>query len=69
MGNFRKNPLFGSSENARDSPCITHMGSVLNYRFINGEPAFGTYTIYLIRPKRKQANQLVVDRQLKTAPP
>lgn len=65
MDNFRKNPLFGSSENARDSPCITHMGSVLNYRLINEEPSFGTYTVYLIRPKRKHANQLVVDRQLK----
>jgi hypothetical protein len=65
MDNFRKNPLFGSSENARDSPCVTHMGSVLNYRLINAEPSFGTYTVYLIRPKRKHANQLVVDRQLK----
>lgn len=65
MSNFRKVPLFGSSENARDSPCITHLGSVLNYRFISTEPAFSTYTIMLIRPKRKQANQLVVDRQLK----
>lgn len=65
MGNFRKNPLFGSTENARDSPCVTHLGSVLNYRFINTEPAFSTYTIYLIRPKKAHANQIVVDRQLK----
>lgn len=65
MDNFRKNPLFGSSENARDSPCITHLGSILNYRMVSSEPAFSTYTIYLIRPKRKHSNQIVVDRQLK----
>lgn len=65
MDNFRKSPLFGSSENARDSPCITHMGSHLYYRFINTEPSFSTYTIFLIQPKRRQSNQLVVDRKLK----
>lgn len=65
QNNFMKVPLFGSSENARDSPCITHLGSVLNYRMINTEPAFSTYTVFLIRPKRKHSNQLVVDRQLK----
>lgn len=65
MDNFRKVPLFGSSENARDSPEVTHMGSTLKYRFINDEPSFSTYTIFLIRPKHRQANQLVVDRQLK----
>lgn len=65
MDNFRKVPLFGSSENARDSPEVTHMGSTLKYRFINEEPSFSTYTIFLIRPKQRQSNQLVVDRQLK----
>lgn len=65
MDNFRKNPLFGSSENARDSPCVTHMGSILNYRMKSSEPSLSTYSIYLIRPKRAHANQIVVDRQLK----
>lgn len=65
MDPFRKVPLFGSSEAARDSPEVTHMGSTLKYRFVNEEPSFSTYTIFLIRPKQRQSNQLVVDRQLK----
>lgn len=65
MSNFRKSPLFGSSVNARDSPEVTHMGSTIKYRFINEEPSFSTYTIFLISAKSRQANQLVVDRQLK----
>lgn len=65
MSNFRKSPLFGSSENARDSPEVTHTGSYLHYRLISTEPAFSTYTVMLIQPKRKQSNQLVTDRQLK----
>lgn len=65
MDNFRKVPIFGSSMNARDSPAVTHMGSTLKYRFINEEPSFSSYCIFLIRPKARQANQLVVDRQLK----
>lgn len=62
---YRKNPLFGSSENARDSPEVTHMGGYLNYRFISDELSFSTYTIALIQPKRRSANQIVVDRTLK----
>jgi len=65
MDNFRKSSLFGSSENARDSPEVTHTGSYLHYRLISNEPAFSTYTIMLIQPRRRQSNQLVVDRQLK----
>lgn len=65
MDNFRKNPMFGSSENARDSPCVTHLGSTITYRLINSEPSLSTYTIMLIRPKKAHANQIVVDRQLK----
>lgn len=65
MDNFRKVPLFGSSENARDSPEVTHLGSTLKYRFINEEPSFATYSVFLIRAKRRQATQLTVDRQLK----
>lgn len=65
QGNYRKSPWFGSSENARDSPEITHTGSYLNYRLISTEPAFSTYAVFLIKPKRKHATQLTVDRQLK----
>lgn len=65
MDNFRKSPLFGSSENARDSPEVTHTGSYLKYRFINSEPSFSSVSIFLVKAKKRQANQLIVDRQLK----
>lgn len=66
MDPFKKNPLFGSSENARDSPEITHTGSYLKYRLINEEPSFSTYTVFLVQPKKRQANQLTIDRTLKS---
>lgn len=65
MDPFQKIPLFGSSENARDSPCVTHTGGYLSYRFTNNEPSFSTYSLFLVRPVKKHANQLVVDRKLK----
>lgn len=65
MDNFKKNPLFGSSENARDSPEITHTGSYLSYRFINSEPSFSTYSMFIVKAKKRQADQLITDRQMK----
>lgn len=65
MDNFRKSPLFGSSENARDSPEYTHMGSYIRWRLINAEPSFSTYSIFLLQPKKREATQLTTDRQLK----
>lgn len=62
---YRKNPLFGSSEAARDSPEVTHTGTYINYRLICEEPSFSTYSIFLIRPKKRHATQMVTDRQLK----
>jgi len=65
MDNFRKDVLFGSSLNARNSPEVTHMGSRLHYRFVSTEPSFSTYSMFVVRPKRTQSDQLTTDRQLK----
>jgi len=64
---YRKNPIFGSSEAARNSPEANHMGGVLKWRLISDEPAFSTYTVALISPKSRQADQLITDRDLKGA--
>lgn len=62
---YQKTAIFGSSEAARNSPEVTHMGGTLKWRLISEEPAFSTYSIFLISPKKKQADQLITDRRLK----
>lgn len=62
---YQKSPIFSSSEAARNSPEATHMGGVLKWRLISDEPSFSTYSIFLISPKSRQADQLVTDRNLK----
>ncbi len=64
---YRKNPIFGSSEAARNSPEANHMGGILKWRLISDEPAFSTYTIALLSPRKRQADQLITDRNLKGA--
>ncbi|AXH78300.1 MAG: hypothetical protein [Circular genetic element sp.] len=63
---YFKQPLFGSSEAARNSPEVTHMGGTLKWRLSSGEPSFSTYSIFLIRAKSRQSDQLISDRALKT---
>ena len=62
---YQKTAIFGSSESARNSPEATHMGGVLKWRLENDEPSFSTYSIFLISPKSRQADQLITDRRLK----
>jgi len=62
---YQKTPIFGSSTAARNSPEVHHMGGILKYRMVSEEPTFSTYSIFLISPKRKQADQLITDRALK----
>jgi len=62
---FTKSPVFGSSEAARNSPEWIHTGSTLKWRLETNEDAFSTYSVYLIQPKSRQADQLVSDRGLK----
>jgi len=62
---YQKTAIFGSSESARNSPEATHIGGVLKWRLSNAEPAFSTYSVFLISPKARQADQLITDRRLK----
>lgn len=62
---YKKMPIFGSSDAARNSPEATHLGGVLKWRMITEEPTFSTYSIFVISPKKKQADQLITDRGLK----
>ena len=62
---YQKTAIFGSSDAARNSPESTHMGGVLKWRLSNMEPSFSTYSIYLLSPKSRQADQLITDRRLK----
>lgn len=62
---FLKRPIFGSSQAARNSSEATHMGGTLKWRLQTTEPSFSTYSIFLISPKSRQADQLITDRNLK----
>lgn len=56
---YKKGQIFGSSEAARVSGEIHHMGGTLRWRLTSGEPSFSTYDIFVISPKAKQADQLI----------
>lgn len=62
---YKKGPIFGSSTAARNSQEIHHTGGVLKYRFTSSEPSFSTYSLFVISPRKKQADQLITDRNLK----
>jgi len=63
---YTKGAIFGASTAARESPEVHHMGGVLKYRLVSQEPSFSTYSIFVISPKAKQADQLITDRGLKS---
>ncbi len=62
---YQKSPIFSSSDAARNSPEAHHMGGVLKWRLVSDEPSFSTYSIFVISPKSRQADQLITDRNLK----
>lgn len=62
---YKKGSIFGASESSRVSNEIHHMGGVLKWRMISQEPSFSTYSMFVISPKKKQADQLITDRGLK----
>lgn len=53
---YVKGSIFGASEAARTSNEIHHCGGVLKWRMISQEPSFSTYSIFVVSPKRKQAD-------------
>lgn len=64
---YKKSLVFGYSDAAANSNKIYHTGGKLRYQIITTEPSYTKLTMFLVKPKHKQADQLVVDRQLKGA--
>lgn len=63
---YYKKPIFNSSAAAQKSPEATHTGGVLHWRLESSEEsAFSTYSVFVVSPKKKQADQLITDRSLK----
>lgn len=63
---YKKGSIFGASTAARESPEVHHTGGILKWRMTSAEPSFSTYSIFVISPKAKQADQLITDRGLKS---
>lgn len=62
---FSKKIIFGISNEAQTSNEIYHTGGKIKYQFLNSEPSLTKLGLFLIRPKKKLADQLVKDRLLK----
>lgn len=65
---FTKRMVFGYSEAAENSNKIYHTGGILRYQIWTSEPSFTKLGLYLIRPKKKVADQLILDRSFKKSP-
>lgn len=62
---FTKRLVFGYPEAAANSNTIMHTGGKLRYTVYTTEPSYTKMTICLVRAKKKQADQLITDRELK----
>lgn len=62
---FSKKAVFGVAREAATSNEIYHTGGNLQWQMITNEPTFSKYYMFLVRPKKGMADQLVKDRQLK----
>lgn len=64
---FTKRLVFGHSDAATNSNKIYHTGGILRYQILTTEPSYTKVSLFLIRPKKKQADQLSIDRSLKSS--
>lgn len=62
---FSKRLVFGYAEASANSNKIYHTGGNLRYQIFTEEPSYTKLTICLIRAKKKQADQLITDRDFK----
>ena len=62
---FEKKAVFGVAREAATSNEIYHTGGVIKWQAVTNEPTFSKYSLFLIRPKRAMADQLVESRKLK----
>jgi hypothetical protein len=66
---FSKNMLFQAPDYVSNCKHIYHTGSVIKYQLTTNEPQYSKVNIALIRPKKKFADQLTIDRNLLGGPP
>lgn len=64
---FTKRMVFGYSDAAANSNKVYHTGGRLRYQIWTSEPSFTKLGLYLIRPKKGMADQLVLDRKFKAS--
>lgn len=62
---FQKSLVFGYSDAAVNSNKIYHTGGKLRYQIVTSEPSYSKVMMFLVKPKSKQSDQLVLDRQMK----
>ena len=62
---FAKKAVFGVAREAATSNEIYHTGGCIKWQMTTNEPGFSKYGLFLIRPKKAMADQLVKDRLLK----
>lgn len=63
---YGKKVVFGLPENAAGSNEVYHTGGNIKYQITTNEPSLTKYSLFLIRPKKVHADQLVKDRKMKT---
>jgi len=62
---YTKKAIFGVAREAATSNEIYHTGGNIKWQMQTNEAAFSKYYIFLVRPKKGMADQLVKDRNLK----
>jgi len=62
---FAKSTVFGVAREAATSNEIYHTGGTLKWQMVSNEPTMAKYYMFLIRPKKLMADQLVNDRLFK----
>ena len=62
---FSKRAIFGVAREAATSNEIYHTGGCIKWQMISTEVDFSKYYLFLIRPKKAMADQLVKDRAFK----
>lgn len=64
---FSKRMVFGYSEAAANSNKIYHTGTRIRYQIYTNEPSYTKLGMFLLKPKKKIADQITLDRKLKAS--
>jgi len=62
---YQKRMVFGYSDQGVNSNLLYHTGGKLQYQIYTNEPSYTKLGMFLVRPKKKVADQLITDRKLK----